>query len=208
MAQLPRSHAIDNSSLGPENSTGQVIRAFLYEAVGKDREVDLTPDLLAEVGDQSLVWVDLASRSADDIEAAGAVLNIEPSSISDLLRPKRTLRVDNYGGYYQFSLFVAPTASASMHSSGDGSHSAKTGRAAAEGDEVSSRLCFVVGDRWLLTVHDEDLEFLRGFRDQDKAETKIGGLSSQALAASLLDWHLESWFIEVGRIYVVIDKLD
>ena len=51
-----------------------------------------------------------------------------------------------------------------------------------------------MGGRWVVTVHDEELPFLDAFREQDKGETLIGALSPAALVASLLDWHLTTYF--------------
>jgi Mg2+ and Co2+ transporter CorA len=67
---------------------------------------------------------------------------------------------------------------------------------------------FIVSERWLVTVHSGDAPCLQRFRDQDKADTLIGLLSGQALAASLLDWHLGEYFHEVSRIEEAVDKLD
>jgi Mg2+ and Co2+ transporter CorA len=69
-------------------------------------------------------------------------------------------------------------------------------------------LDFIVSERWLVTVHSGEVPCLQGFRDQDKADTLIGLLSGQALAASLLDWHLGEYFQEVSRIEEAVDKLD
>jgi Mg2+ and Co2+ transporter CorA len=69
-------------------------------------------------------------------------------------------------------------------------------------------LDFIVSERWLVTAHDGEVPFLQRFREQDKAETLIGLLTGQSLAASLLDWHLGQYFHEVSRIEEAADKLD
>jgi magnesium transporter len=70
------------------------------------------------------------------------------------------------------------------------------------------RVDFVVGRNWVLTVHDGDVPYLRGFRGQDKGDTETGALSAAALTASLLDWHLEGYFTEVSRIEAAVDEID
>jgi Mg2+ and Co2+ transporter CorA len=67
---------------------------------------------------------------------------------------------------------------------------------------------FLVGARWILTVHEGELPFLQAFRDQDKGETLIGALSPQALTASLLDWHLSDYFEAVTELEGFLDRLD
>lgn len=66
----------------------------------------------------------------------------------------------------------------------------------------------IVGTRWLITVHREQVRYLSDFRAQDKGETDIGKLSPALLAASLLDWHLTQYFEEVSDIEADTDQLD
>ena len=67
---------------------------------------------------------------------------------------------------------------------------------------------FIVAERWIVTIHQGEIPSFERFRDQDKAETLIGLLTGQMLAASLLDWHLGDYFDEVSRIESAVDKLD
>ena len=188
-------------------SSPSVLTVYHYDAAGQDREVELTPELIESADEKSLLWIDIVARSENEIHRAGKILGLGAESLRELLDAEIPPgpHLDNYGNYFQFNLIASP------------------GAAARDGDDVSpvdseeenkprkwerSRLDFVIGKRWLLTVHDEDLKFLRSFREQDKAETEIGGLSPQALAASLLDWHLETFFEEVARIELHVDRLD
>jgi magnesium transporter len=179
---------------------------YLYDAEGHDREVGLTEGLLQSIGDRSLVWIDISARTEEEIRRVAEVLSLEAGSLDDLLEPKPKPRLDNYGSYFQFSL--VPPPSAAVRELDDGSAPAENGEDAKTQTSEQSRIDFVVGERWLLTVHDEELSYLQGFRGQDKAETDIGALSPQALAASLLDWHLEAYFEEVARIELIVDRLD
>lgn len=181
----------------PPSDGGVGAKAYLYDAEGHDREVPIEAGVLGGLHDRALLWIDVHGRPASDIRDVADILKLDRASVAELLCPRNTPRVDNYGDYLQFSVFPAPEATADLKA-GD------PPRAGAE----QSRLDVLLGANWLLTVHDQDLKFLRGFRGQDKAETKIGSLSAPALAASLLDWHLESFFTEVARIELVVDQLD
>jgi Mg2+ and Co2+ transporter CorA len=70
------------------------------------------------------------------------------------------------------------------------------------------RLDFVVGKNWLVTVSEGPLSFLNDFRNRDRGETLIGKLSSAALAASLLDWHLTAYLAGVEDLEQWLDRLD
>lgn len=186
-------------------------RFYLYDAEGRDREIDAEPNALPQLDENSLLWIDLIGRDIGELEAIGAMLELDASSLRELASGDDRRNLDNYGTYYQFAVNTAPSPSGEARSSDEAGASApmkepEVGqRASVPG---SARLDFLVGPRWLLTVHDEEVGFLQAFRDQDKADTTIGALSPQALAASLLDWHLGGYFREVSRIEAAVDQLD
>lgn len=187
------------------------LTAFLYDAEGRDREVAFTPAALRGLSEHALIWVDLGARTEPELRAVAAILNLTEASTSDLLQPRPRLGLDNYGAYFQFGVYTTPGAilrsGAALREGEHPERPAEAALAAGRDPEVS-QLDFVVGDRWVLTVHDRELAFLRGFRDQDKADTKIGVLSPHSFVASLIDWHLETYFEEVALIESIIDRLD
>lgn len=186
-------------------------RFYLYDAEGRDREIDAEPNALPQLDENSLLWIDLIGRDIGELEAIGAMLELDPGSLRELSSGDDRRNLDNYGTYYQFAVNTAPSPPGEARSS-DGASVAAPMKEPEVGQRASvpgsARLDFLVGPRWLLTVHDEEVAFLQAFRDQDKAETTIGALSPQALAASLLDWHLGGYFREVSRIEAAVDQLD
>jgi Mg2+ and Co2+ transporter CorA len=123
------------------------------------------------------------------------LFNLDSDSLRELLRSQNDLYLDNYGEYFQFDVVAL----------GPGSNG-KSGRSLPQYRLV--HLGFVAGPRWVITVHDGDVPFLRAFREQDKGETLIGALSPPALVASLLDWHLTAYFDAVVSLEAFIDRLD
>ena len=47
------------------------LRATLYDADGRDSEVDLRPGMVDGLGEQQLLWIDLDGRDDEAIAAAG-----------------------------------------------------------------------------------------------------------------------------------------
>jgi magnesium transporter len=176
------------------------LRVFLYDARGHDREMDLTDDVLSGLDEQSLLWIDVEGRDEHDLERLAKSLDLCRECLFVITR-KGEPSLDNYGDYFGFSVEAAPQHvpdDTKAHNRLDPvAHSVESGR-----------LDFIVGKNWLVTVHDGPLNFLARFREQDKAETMIGLLTSQALAASLLDWHMGAFFDEVSRIETAVDHLD
>ena len=167
-------------------------RVYLYDAEGRDREVEITTDLLASLGDQRLLWIDVDDRDLSKLKELAAQLSIDPQALRALAR-RGTARVENYGAYTHFSVDTAPT---------------RLSDSAPRSVERGPRVDFLISAKWLLTVHEGEIAFIEDFRTEDRPETMIGALTTHDFAASLLDAHLEAFFEEVARIEDMVDKLD
>jgi Mg2+ and Co2+ transporter CorA len=175
------------------------IQAYFYDADGRDREIeldDVSPDAL---GPENLLWIDIDGDDASQLERVRTLLDLRSDVWASEERGRAQL--ENYGEYFRFSVGTAP---ASPDPELQHPHVAEVSQAVSG----SVRLDFIVSERWLVTAHDGEVPFLQRFREQDKAETLIGLLTGQSLAASLLDWHLGQYFHEVSRIEEAADKLD
>lgn len=164
------------------------ITAYLYDSEGRDRQVDPVPGMGAEVGQSALLWVDVARREMGLLAHAAEVVALDRRSLAWLEAGDVSPRVANFGNYLQFSITLPAM----------GERQEWRGR----------RFDFLVGDNWLLTVHDRDADFLAEFRAQTRADTQTGALAAAALSASLLDWHLEMYLRRTARIEQHLDELD
>lgn len=171
--------------------------AYLYDAGGHDREIAPDRETLAGLDDKSLLWIDVEAPTDGELEQIAQLLNVPLDCLS---RRDTTpnAKLENYGDYFRFSVAAAP-----QHVGDQDSENPEGGETIG-----TLKIDFLVGSVWLVTVHDGPVQCLRSFRDQAKAETMIGLLSPQALAASLLDWHLGAFFDEVSRIEAAVDRLD
>ena len=171
--------------------------SYLYDAEGRDQKVDLTRETLEQIGKQRLLWIDVDSRDPGEIEQVAQAIGLEGESLANLLDPSGA-RLQNFGDHIQIAVETAPAI-------------VDVEAFAIKGGSPTKphmRLDLVIGEEWLLTIHDGEIEFIRAFRAQDRAETTIGSLTTHDFAASLLDLHLEAYFQEVARIEGLIDKLD
>ena len=173
------------------------VKAYLYDADGHDRELPLDREMLDGLDERSLLWIDCDDRSDPDlpwvVEIVGS--SVELFSRGDAHRPS----LDNYGDHFHLRVCAAPQHHRPQRDddAGDLQDGVRT-----------PTVDYLVTARVLVTVHDGPVACLSGFRNQDKAETMIGLLSPQALAASLLDWHLGAYFDEVSRVEASVDRLD
>jgi magnesium transporter len=170
-------------------------QAFLYDADGSDREVDLDALSIKSIGENQLLWIDLDGDTRDQISQLDVKLPITTDMIRRLVDEERPNHLDNYGNIFAFRVEI-PTLSQSRDADGPSDN------------RRTQSLSFIVAQQWLLTQHSDTIEFLTAFRAQDKGETLIGSLSPSLLAASLLDWYLAEFFSAASRIEGDVDKID
>jgi Mg2+ and Co2+ transporter CorA len=180
----------------------------LYDAKGADREIPLEEVDRAKLGKTDLLWIDVTQPTREALEALAKTLDVpvEALELSDI--EERPL-LDNRGSYFTFAVDAAPGHPERDNAENDvGPASlveAENGKRAVPG---SIRINFVVAEKWLVTTHEGEVTCLERFRDHGTADTSIGLLTGQTLAASLLDWHLGEYFQEVSRIEATVDRLD
>ncbi|HUQ98343.1 MAG TPA: CorA family divalent cation transporter [Gemmatimonadaceae bacterium] len=185
-----------------ETASKSETQAYLYDADGRDREVTLESVAVEKLGPDDLLWIDLPTRDRSRLEEVSALLALD-NGVWNARESARSL-LENYRDYFRFTVNSAP------HPDGNRREPEESAQTATPKHFLPGTVAldFVVSERWLVTVHEGDVPCLNRFRDQDKADTLIGLLSGQALAASLLDWHLGEYFHEVSRIEEAVDRLD
>jgi magnesium transporter len=180
------------------------VHAFFYDARGLDRELELRDVVVEKLDSNTLLWIDVEARK--ELPAVAKLLGLEPR-LSWEENLDRRPQLDNHGQYFSFSVDAAPGRQEIQDGSNGVSMSPRN-RDDGSSNGSTVRTEFFVSKHWLVTVHDGDAHCLRRFREQDKADTSIGSLTGQMLAASLLDWHLGTFFDEVSSIDAAVDKLD
>ena len=171
-----------------------MIRTFLYDAEGRDREITLTAEVLAELAEHHILWIDATAPDEADFALLKTLFSLSGPCMAGLRRATTTFSLDNYGSYFHCDV------PAVVRQPKDAAGLPRTA--------MRARVDFIVAAQWLITVHAEDLAFLQQFRDQDKGETLIGALTGPQVAASLLDWHLEAYLGALEDVEAFVDGLD
>jgi magnesium transporter len=166
------------------------IDALLYNAAGMDKRVEVSPELVAQLSEEQLLWIDVEDGGDADALRLARPLGINDRTIIRVLDRERPPYLDNYPDVFAFAI-AAPD---SLDKAGI--------------KKEGGQLGFVVAKQWLLTAHSVPIPYLTAFKAQDKGETAIGRLSPALLCASLLDWHLTQYFAEAADIEASIDELD
>jgi Mg2+ and Co2+ transporter CorA len=172
-----------------------LISAFLYDAKGDDCAVGLDDAALPELSDDRLLWLEVTGREDEaELRRLAGLLSLDEHTRRDLTAPFRAHFLANHGAYFHAAVAAL------------GNREDRPGASVKPPKKV--RLDLVVGKNWLATIADEKLAFLEAFREQDRGETMIGALSSAALAASILDWHLSRYFEALERLEADVDLLE
>ena len=163
-------------------------RVFLYDAGGHDQEVPLTAQLLGNLTDEQLLWID--ARSADPAELAQIFTTLQlDATVQQLgMDEKGAPRLARCGEFMHITLVALHFTSP---------------------DQWKPVRTSVLWDRrMVLTVHPTEVDAFEGFTTQARGETRIGALSADVFLSALLDWHLASYFTAIELIERSVDRFD
>ncbi len=163
------------------------VRAYLYDATGTDREVTLTKELAANLHEKQLLWVDISEFEEPELRQVAATLNLKRDSLYNLLQAEHRPRLDNYGDYSQLNINTIQET---------------------DGKYKVVEVDFVLAANLVLTVHRKPVSFLNSFDRRIKGDSDLGELDAASFLASLLDWHITSYFRLVEELEKEVDKID
>lgn len=166
---------------------GTVLRGRLYDANGHDREVRVGPKVVGTLDDDRLLWIDVPA-AADDGEARLAkLLDLDPALARRLEDPGDRPRLDVVEDRLVAHVFSVV---------GDG------------GRERVIPLTIVAGPNVVATVHREEVDTLREFREHTDGDTAIGRVDAPSFVAAVLDWQVSGYFRAIEALEAEADRLD
>ncbi len=163
------------------------LRAYLFDADGADQEVELTQQVITNLSDRNILWVDVSGNDQNELTQVASLLHLHRESLRNLLNPIGRPRLDVYDQYFQVNVI-----------------------AVKEVDKVYQPLEFDLfsGPNYVVTFHPEPIEFLETFDRQVRGDTQIGTLTAASFLAALLDWHVSSYFTVLHTLEDEVDRLD
>lgn len=160
------------------------VQALLSRGDGSDEvlAIDGTP---LDIDDDELVWVDLIGTGEDELAAVGAALELADDAVAslrdDIGDPGATV-IDGAISVSVLSLEGADSRPVPMQ--------------------------ILVGAGWIVTRHPEPIALLDDRRTRITDQREVGLLSSVAFLASVLDWHVDSFFAAADELESAVDHLD
>jgi magnesium transporter len=172
------------------------LRATLYDAEGRDKQVELERSLLEKLEERQLLWVDLDSREDADINAVRDLLEL-PGEVTELLASEEaTARLLRYPDRVVIRLVAMQPV--------DGDDSP-----AEDAHDVSATpIDIIVGRNVVVTVHEARVRAFEEFQDHIRGDSSLGALGAADFLTILVDSVLAVYLKLVEGIERRIDDLD
>jgi Mg2+ and Co2+ transporter CorA len=161
------------------------VRAYLYDAEAEDRRIDLSELRADALGDQQLLWIDVSDL--DQLESLSTSLGIAPESVAQMTRPVKRTELTFHTDYFHVGVVIPEPTGLGY---------------------VAASLDCVAGANWILTVHEQPVEFLERFDERIRGDSQLGRLDAPALLVTFLYEHVASFIREVEPIELELDRLD
>jgi hypothetical protein len=116
---------------------------FKYDAKGSDTVITLEELDLAKIGANQLIWIDVEGSEAKLLTQIAERLNLEATHFSDTVADLDNAP-QNFATHLRFAAVAAPAELSGKHIS----------KAAAR-KVLGNKVLFFIGEKWLLTFHDQ-----------------------------------------------------
>ncbi len=164
------------------------ILVYLYDETGSKEEVTLHENIVDNLNDRQLLWVNVLKRDEESIKHVGAALKLEEVPIKGILRTNERPKIYTHKDFYHFFIISVEDA--------ENAHLR------------SIPIDFLVGKNFVVTVHDGDVKYLQEFTRKNTSETYIGELDAESFVATMLDLHIASYFRVLEKVEKAVDIMD
>lgn len=170
-----------------DDAEARCAHIVLYRGDGSDEEL-----VLAHVAppkrDDELLWIDVDCDSPALVEQAAERLSLPTAAARHLVELGAAPMLRRYGDCLVIKA-IAVEHPGSLNFEG-------------------AALAIAAGPGWVMTVHHKPIEFIPAIRKREHGETKLGRLNAGSFVASLLDWHLGTYFEAVADFEIAVERLE
>ncbi len=150
-------------------------------------EVDDWRERIGRVGRSSILWIDLRCPDEEHAREIAEALDLTQSSAERLADSNGKPFFGDFGTYLHVTAYApaAPEASAELE-----------------------QVACLVSERWVVTVHDDDVPVLESFRERAEGSGDTGRVDGLQFLASMLEWVVEAYLEAFEEIEVELEDLD
>jgi magnesium transporter len=152
-------------------------------------EVDALEDWkerLPRLSGSAVLWIDLDDPDDEEIRALGTDLDLHDETVRSLLDDTHAPGLVDNGEYLQVTAY---------------------GPSDPERRRLERIEC-LVSERWVATIHTEQVEVLETFRERASGSGATGDLDGLQFLANLLEWVLNSYFEAFEAIEQDLEEVD
>jgi magnesium transporter len=182
--------------VSPEGQPSNSLRATLYDADGRDRQVELRTGIINGLGEQQLLWVDVDGRDAKAIEHLRATFDLSDETTEVLASDQAVAQLLRYPERVHLRL-VAMEPERSR---------AESEILVADGSPIS--IDIIVAQNVVITSHHGTTSAFDHFLGQVRGDSELGALHAADFLTILVDSVLAGSLELVEAIGRRIDALD
>lgn len=164
------------------------IKVYLYDSAGCDMEIAFEDVDLREIGEKQLLWINLLKRDEQLLRDVTTRLNLTDAPVQKIIHPAGRPDIDSFENFFNFSIDSVVTEK--------------------NIPPVKLKIDFIVGKNFVVTVHDDEVEYFSEFRAREKGETQFGELDAESFVATLIDLNIVSYFHAIDELERQVDKMD
>jgi len=188
---MPASKPTSSTASDAAKPTARM-QAMLFDAEGNDRGIDPCAISPSRLGERQLLWIDVEDDDGHGamplLEQLADSLGLGDGAVPMFRDLNGAARLQNVGEWFLAEV-VAVEHQGQLRFNG-------------------RPLAIVCGDNFVVSVHRGPLDLIEQLRDRERAETRIGNLSAETFAASLLDWVVESYLHAVSEFEATVDRFE
>ncbi|MGQ4659877.1 CorA family divalent cation transporter [Lysobacter sp. F6437] len=173
--------------------------AILFDADGDDRRLELDDLAGLQLADSQLLWVDLRAPGADMLDKIWQAFELPERSRKAIEKDATRPALGKNG-----EVFWVRVAALAGNPPDDDAVTRKDMRVRPKG----LVLAIIAGKRFVLTIHDEPVEYLDEQRNREDVDSHVGAMSAESFTAALLDWQLSTYFDAVADFELDIERLE
>jgi magnesium transporter len=161
---------------------------YLFDAKGNNKELELKEVNLDNIRSNQLLWINILGRDKESVAEAVSNLGLKKVPLNKILLTNERPKIEIFEDYYRF--FIVSV------------------KATEKGEIGRIPIDFLVGNNYVVTVNDGEVEFFKDITTREKTESHLGGLDAESFVAMLLDMLIVTYFRALEEIEEKVDKLD
>lgn len=171
------------------------VRARLYDANGRDRDVPLAVGMAAGLKPKQLLWINAEGRTRSGLEGVAAAVGLDEPLVERLTAAPERAGLIHHPNFIHLSMLA-------MDGSPEGTD--------ASGDDMPRihRVDMLAGRDWIVTVHDGPMRVFDRIERAFEGETRLGALDAAGFLAAIVDELIGGYFELVEAAEREIDRLD